>query len=305
MAGILNSKQRIMDVLVTSNGRRQIADGTFKIEYASFSDHGVFYRDDGTGIADDAGSRVMFESYASNSDVIIPEINSHNAVSMDTSSGKKIVDGSVVAEGDGSFHQRQAIFLSGSVDVFSSSNDVIQSAIDNFDRLQVIGTKNTSTGNEYFKLSPNEITFQPPEGLLSMNVNSIPAMWACEITNSQPQFKYMSPVYESDGFEYPMSTYTKLTSEPTKNFSELKSSIEGSAHSFSEVDISTSDSITNLLIQCFEIEESEIKKLVMINYGSFYDDAGVFQGSVYHLGKLYRDSQNIPKFIRLMSVLFE
>ena len=54
MAGMLNQKQRIMDVIITNNGRRQIADGTFEIKYASFSDHGVFYRDDGQGIADDA-----------------------------------------------------------------------------------------------------------------------------------------------------------------------------------------------------------------------------------------------------------
>ena len=303
MAGILNSKQRIMDVLVTSNGRRQIADGTFKIEYASFSDHGVFYRNDGAGVADDAGSRIMFESYASNSDVIIPEINSHNAVSMDTSSGKTIIDGSVVAA-EGASHL-QSVFLSGSVDVFSSSIDVIQSAIENFDRLQVIGTKNTGTPSEYFNLSTNEITFSPPTDLISMNIDSIPAMWASEISNSQPQFKYMAPVYESHGNEYPMATYTKLTSEPTRNFSDLKTNLETSAHESREIDISTSDGVTNLLIQCFEIEGAEIKKLAMINYGSYFDDSGVYQGSIYHLGKLYRDSQNIPKFIRLMSVLFE
>ena len=86
MAGILNKKQRIMDVLITGNGKRQIADGTFNIKYASFSDHGVFYRDDGNGVADDAGSRIMFEAYHSNADTIIPEINNRNAVSFDTSS---------------------------------------------------------------------------------------------------------------------------------------------------------------------------------------------------------------------------
>jgi len=301
MAGILNSKQRIMDVLVTSNGRRQIADGKFKIEYASFSDHGVFYRNDGTGVADDAASRVAFESYASNTDVIIPEINSYNAISMDTSSGKNIVNGSVVFEISGS----QATFLSGSVDVYSSSNDVIQTAIDNFDRLQVIGTKNISTNQEYFNLSSNEITFTPPSDMISMNIDSISAMWASETTNSQPHFKYMAPVYESNGESYPMATYSKITTEATKTYSEIKSNLDSNTDQKEEIDISTSDGTTNLLIQCFEIDGTEIKKLAMVNYGSFYDDSGIFQGSVYHLGKMYRDSSNIPKFIRLMSLVFE
>jgi len=302
MAGILNSKQRIMDVIVTNNGRRQIADGTFEITYASFSDQGIFYLDDGAGFADDAGSRLMFESYSSNTDIIIPEINSHNAISMDTSSGKNIVKGSVVYEVSG----KSATFLSGSVDVFSSSNDVIQTAIDHFDWLQVIGTKNTSTTREYFNLSSNEITFQRPAVTpIPMHIDSLPALWSSATTNSQPQFKYMAPIYESNGVSYPMATYTKLTSEPVLNFSTLKSNLEESASMQEEIDISTSDGITNLLIQCFEIEGAEIKKLAMVNYGSFYDENGKFKGSVYHLGKMYRDSENIPKFIRLMSVLFE
>ncbi|HBQ60634.1 MAG TPA: hypothetical protein DD671_13690, partial [Balneolaceae bacterium] len=95
MAGILNDKQRIMDVLLTTNGRRQIADGTFEIEFASFSDHGVFYRAGDGNVADDAGSRIMFESYSSPSDTVIPEINSDGAISMDIFSGNNLVDGKI------------------------------------------------------------------------------------------------------------------------------------------------------------------------------------------------------------------
>ena len=49
----------------------------------------------------------------------------------------------------------------------------------------------------------------------------------------------------------------------------------------------------------------EIKKLAIVDYGSYFDASGKFLGSIYHLGKVYRDDENNPKFIRLMSILFE
>tara|TARA_R110001592_G_scaffold78989_1_gene236481 strand:+ start:3839 stop:4732 length:894 start_codon:yes stop_codon:yes gene_type:complete len=297
MAGILNSKQRIMDVLITNNGRRQIADGNFKIEFASFSDQGVFYRDDGTGTADDAGSRIMFEGYSSSTDTVVPEINSKNAISMDTTSGKRLFDGSVV-ETIGT-----ATFLSGAIDIYSSSNEVIQTAIDHIDRLQIIGSHNPRVINEYFKLNKNNISFDKVSKPVK-NINTIPAMWASESTNSQPEFRYMAPTCTLNGIQHTMASYAKINYEPTKTFSSLKSKLKQTAQSRS-VNIESSDQITNLLIQCFETGVNEIKKLSIVDYGSYFDPSGKFLGSIYHLGKMYRDDQNNPKFIRLMSILFE
>ena len=156
MAGILNDKERIMDVLITENGRRQIADGTFQIEFASFSDHGVFYRADEAGVADDAGSRLMFEAYSSATDVVIPEINALGKISMDISSGKRIVNGKIVSTGS---DMREASFQSGSQNMFSGSQEIIKDAIDSFDRLQIIGTRNNWAINEYFTLDKESTIF--------------------------------------------------------------------------------------------------------------------------------------------------
>ena len=42
MAGILNNKTRIMDVIVTAEGKRQLGRGNFRPEFASFSDKNAF-----------------------------------------------------------------------------------------------------------------------------------------------------------------------------------------------------------------------------------------------------------------------
>ena len=46
MSGILNKKQRFVDTVITDEGRRQLASGEFKIEFATFSDSEAFYRAD-------------------------------------------------------------------------------------------------------------------------------------------------------------------------------------------------------------------------------------------------------------------
>ena len=46
MSGILNKKQRFVDTVITDEGRRQLASGDFKIEFATFSDSEAFYRAD-------------------------------------------------------------------------------------------------------------------------------------------------------------------------------------------------------------------------------------------------------------------
>ena len=44
MAGILNSKTRILDTILTLEGRRQLADGDFQVKYVSFTDGSSFYQ---------------------------------------------------------------------------------------------------------------------------------------------------------------------------------------------------------------------------------------------------------------------
>ena len=46
MSGILNNKSRVIDAILTYEGRRQMADGNFVVKYATFSDSSVYYEKD-------------------------------------------------------------------------------------------------------------------------------------------------------------------------------------------------------------------------------------------------------------------
>lgn len=62
MAGILDSKTRILDAAVTVEGRRQMAEGTFNVSFATFCDEDVVYEPDETEGHVDPSNRLYLEA---------------------------------------------------------------------------------------------------------------------------------------------------------------------------------------------------------------------------------------------------
>ena len=73
--GILDSKSRIMDVILTSEGRRQKAEGTFRVSFATFSDNEVGYKADGIDGHVDPVGKIYLEACNLPQDQVIFEAN--------------------------------------------------------------------------------------------------------------------------------------------------------------------------------------------------------------------------------------
>ena len=71
MAGILDKKTRFIDLIVTQEGKRQIASGKLRAEYASLSDSSVFY--DKGQVDDDVRKRLYFQPMHRHTDVLVLE----------------------------------------------------------------------------------------------------------------------------------------------------------------------------------------------------------------------------------------
>jgi len=98
MAGILDNKKRIMDTIVTQEGRRQLSSGNFKIKYASFTDGNVFYEEDLLTGTTDATLRIPFEAVNKFQDNIVFETDdSGNLLSFQGTDVELNPDGSVVS----------------------------------------------------------------------------------------------------------------------------------------------------------------------------------------------------------------
>ncbi|NBW06502.1 MAG: hypothetical protein EBR82_00575 [Caulobacteraceae bacterium] len=61
MSGILNNRSRVIDAILTSEGRRQMAAGNFDVKYVTFSDMGVSYIPDPSSGHEDPTPKIYFE----------------------------------------------------------------------------------------------------------------------------------------------------------------------------------------------------------------------------------------------------
>ena len=75
MSGILDSKSRIIDAILTVEGRRQMAEGTFEVSFATFTDLGVPYISDPVNGHIDPTGKIYFEACNLPQDQITFEAN--------------------------------------------------------------------------------------------------------------------------------------------------------------------------------------------------------------------------------------
>lgn len=80
MSGILDSKSRIIDAILTIDGRRQMAEGTFDISYVTFSDLGVSYDPDVSSGHVDPTNRIYLEACNLPQDQITFEANDQGKI---------------------------------------------------------------------------------------------------------------------------------------------------------------------------------------------------------------------------------
>jgi len=86
MAGILDKKSRVMDVLLTQYGRKEFAKSGFNVEFFSFSDRNIDYKGDDNGAIDiDSSSIITFEPFSSDTDILIPEYSNAGDFTLTTS----------------------------------------------------------------------------------------------------------------------------------------------------------------------------------------------------------------------------
>lgn len=164
MAGILNNKERMIDFLITDQGRRQMADGRMKIEFATVTDRHTFYQSTGSSdpdVAEDASNRVFFEATRLINDTIVPEL--HAGFSMDPFrvgdlevSGKKIVSGTFLDPGGTTVSSN---VISGSNMSSKFTEKFLPGLTKNFTNMQILSTKDPFADSSDFSLSAHTGTF--------------------------------------------------------------------------------------------------------------------------------------------------
>ena len=329
MAGILDNKTRIMDVIITEDGKRQITSGQLKIEYASFTDGHTFYKGDIASGSDDASNRLFFEAISLPRDKITFESDdSGNLLSFNGGDFEVSSDGTLY---QGTDNRRLEPVVSSSI--FSSLVDtVMSSSIDNFRNLQIIGSK-TLVDYSSFKTDVDFIDFtisnSSPFGTLSAGVidsthiDSIDPLFLDYRLSLANNFTFLPPIISSDksitGSPENFGVYEDINQRRVSSWDELLEKVwpgypdPDSEPQSTTIKITNGSKSNNLMCQFFEFESagetglpssSKLKKLDVIDFGIFTLEDGS-KKHAFFAGKIFIDDVGQPTFINLFTLVFE
>ena len=352
MAGILNKRTRFIDLVVTQEGKRQMAAGKLRAEYASLADSSVAYESKMT--TEDIRKRIYFEVMGRPENVIVLEKDdSGKLIDFDYSPTGSIVGDDIFAKPeDAAETDLHKLKMATGSQFASLSKELPRMFLKHFRANQFIGTHQNNEVKE-FGLNKNEIKFAisnsvpfpagPKKEICNVNAAE-PFLLDPKLTHL-PNFAYMPPV-NVDGSSY--GKYTDLRNLTKETWSDIKKQL-GFKH-FEEIDEfieddndlrvdkhgdfrvlnrkklrpvdtqvvkeyevikfnSTSDE-NNLIMQIFETDgnRGKLKKLDIIDAGIFYDEEDVnlkYEKRVFYVGKIYLDSNNVPTFISIFTIIMD
>jgi len=320
MAGILDKKSRVMDFMITDEGRRQIRDGDLKISYASFTDSGAFYEEESDGVASNANSRIYFEASSKHQDRIVVESARGSITSFEIglSSGSYDLKGYQVSFMSESLGSGVKVSLSGS-ETINLSDDILAGITQNFTDNQVIGTEDVFSYKRGFEISSDQVTFSANNSSPIDTWNYIaqddtfrpPTLASFDSTVFDrrfahfPNYKFLPPINKVGSGQrsgIALGEYARLNQPEIITYDRLKQELKGKQSYEIKLDPTSRDN--NILIQPFEFgNDGSVKKLTIIDYGVFPNDRGTSSGvHVFFLGKLIKSNDGSVKYFNIFTL---
>jgi len=301
MAGILDSKSRIMDVVITDQGRRQIASGQMRVEYATFTDLGSFYSGDEDGVIEDPTNRLYFEAASDlPSDLITFETDDsgflipYRADSFGANGNNLVVSGTLVGTGS-----------------FSDSSAAISRAIlESWQNLQVIGTEDPLDDVQGFQLSRSRINFSIRDDF-PFSSGDVKSAVVDDIESLNHDFR----LSKLQNFKYlpPINSRGALSGQPIGSFPDDNESIDKDKQTFelrlsnlefADIEFVATSIENNWVMQAFELsDDASITKLDVIDYGerpSRQDPSRNIR--TLFAGKIMQDGFGNPTFVNIFTM---
>lgn len=291
MAGILSPKERVMDTLITEEGRRQIAFGKLKAEYYSFSDRGAFYK-----VTDqfDSGSfsqnntvHFALESCNLPQDQIVFESDDSGKLQVREfltigSSSLRVFNGQILSASNLTNVQ----FVSGGTELFFElATNILSGSLQNFKKQFILGSPDLVNPNfDDFIISNNDINFIVTDerpiasptngGTQQANINNIESLFSDKKLSHLPNFQYLPPKNKrkiGQQVGTPLGIYPRIGQAAYTTYEDIKKEIsELEKIGFVEtIEFKESSRENRLLCQFFEIGSDAVAKLDIIDFGIF------------------------------------
>jgi len=300
MAGILNKKERVLDVVITEFGRDAMSKGTFNPVFYSFSDKGVDYRtDNGTSIASDA-SIVSFEGATVANDILVPEVEDQGAFSITRQLAPEIymVDGEIVeVSGDGNYSVTLEAYDIADYD-FATTENIFRS-------MQIL--RDRSSVPDFTVSPPNlSVSLLKTDNYSDKEGDIAPLTEDSRLGNTL-NIRKMPPVVFQNG------SYEKMIEDEfLKDLSseeDVLKEIQDFSQASTNLTLGDGYSKYDLIGQVFIKSNEKIKKLSIIEVDEFIDSNGIPSSKVYHCGDIIKEyipdsGVSITRFARTLSIVF-
>lgn len=322
MAGILDGKSRMMDTIITKEGRRQIAEGNLRVHYVTFTDRHTFYTQEDDDANDDADDRIFFEAINRPQDQIIFETDDEGDMLPFDGQDVQIRFGRLWRKSriEGAITRwvtksRNVTLSEVPKDEFTEATDeLLQNSADNFKNQQIIGSKDQITGESGFEVSPMKMKFKIGEwrpmhrwSYYKANVEKVESLHQDWRLQHLPFFEYLPPVNKpKPGYAGGdrLGVYSRISQHPEVS---LKSLLRRARYKQGiKVKYLNTSRENNLVFQMLEVKPGSVQKLAMIDYGEFPDSSDPSSAStrVCFVGKIFEDDEGSKTFVNMFMLVF-
>jgi hypothetical protein len=299
MAGLIDSKTRVLDGILTSRGRSSLINGGIDVSYISFSDMGATYEDNGDGVAV-VPIPVGLESFSTPNDEI--------TVTTDDFGDQNSFNGS-----------EYSIRSNGSVNNSSTSTSIdapqtflYSGSLESFDNQRLISTTDAILDDQGLSISPDNLSFSVSDPSPFGNepsrssIDDVESLFADRRLGRSINFLYLPPIQRTIttvGNEVLLGNYADVRENPL-NEQEIESQM--SSLEKSSLNMSRYTGKNEVCMQLFESSSSGLTKLDIIKYGdlSTRGESGR-QRTLYFAGKVYEDGYGNPTFVNIFDLVIE
>jgi hypothetical protein len=216
--GILDKKTRFIDLVITQEGKRQIASGRLRAELASLSDGGTFYD---PAERNDVANRIYFEAMERpENSIVLEKDDSGNLLPFDFSPTGSIVGNNVFLGEVNESNMLRMKAVTGS-QFASTESEIMDSMLRHFKNNYLLGTHD-QIGSDDFVVSPREVIYeindQVPFGgnprKEVINVDFAEPFFLDPRLTHLPNFQFLPPVNKS-GSQFGIYEDLRPTTEET------------------------------------------------------------------------------------------
>ena len=331
MSGILDNKSRVLDTIVTLEGRRQIASANLKIEYVSFTDAGTYYSSDLVSGSSDATKRIFLEqSHLPQDQIVFESDDSGRLMPFKNSNNVSVKDGRFLTY---DYDAANATLMSGTLETVSFlsgsefqeiSSELLRSSVENFARLRIIGSKDAVFGDDGFGTNTENITFVVTDKkpiankqAFVANVDQVESLFQDVKLSKLKNFEYLPPINKTSVDDETKRDYRKTAKYQLGSYKPWgRTHVNGltpkqledglkfyEANGYVKSMFFDPTSMKNSLVgQFFENGYDTMKKLDVIDFGTYIHNGK--KKHAFFVGKLTVDSMETHSFTHLFTLVF-